>query len=76
MLIFKGCRLARMSSGRYCVIKDLGPVKGGKGMKHHEVFLTLTPKGLMAFCIGVARGLSAHFARSVLRGSTESQRMR
>jgi hypothetical protein len=48
MLKFKGCRLARMSSGRYCVIRDLGLVKGGKGMKHHEVMLTFTPKGLLA----------------------------
>ena len=25
--LFKGCRLARMSSGRYCVVRDLGLVK-------------------------------------------------
>jgi hypothetical protein len=34
---FKDCHLARMSDGHYCVIRDLGPVKGGKGLKHHEV---------------------------------------
>ena len=36
---FKGCRLARISSGRYCLVRDLGLVKGGKGMRHHEVVI-------------------------------------
>ena len=37
---FKGSHLARMSDGTYCVIRDLGLVKGGKGMRHHEVLVT------------------------------------
>jgi hypothetical protein len=36
-----------MSSGRYCVIRELGLVKGGKGVKHHEVLLALTPGALL-----------------------------
>jgi hypothetical protein len=28
-----------MSDGHYCFVRDLGPVKGGKGMKHHEVII-------------------------------------
>jgi hypothetical protein len=39
---FKGCRLARMSSGRYCLVRDLGLVKGGKGMRHHEVVVAFS----------------------------------
>jgi hypothetical protein len=39
---FADLKLARMSSGTYCVIRNLGPVKGGKGMKHHEVLLTFS----------------------------------
>src|ERR1700691_5872303 len=39
---FKNCHLARMSDGHYCVIRDLGPVKGGKGLKHHEVVVDFT----------------------------------
>ncbi len=35
-----------MSSGHYCVIRDLGLVKGGKGLRHHEVVLDLTLRGL------------------------------
>ena len=46
MFGLQNCRLARMSSGRYCLIRDLGPVKGGKGLRHHEV--------LMAFSIQAA----------------------
>ena len=45
--LFRGCRLARMSSGRYCVVRDLGLVKGGKGMRHHEVVLPLSLRELM-----------------------------
>jgi hypothetical protein len=47
-----------MSSGRFCVIRDLGPVKGGKGLKHHEVVLELSWRGLVRFAtskIGVNR---------------------
>ena len=56
---FKNTRLARMSSGHYCVIRDLGLVKGGKGLRHHEVVLDLT-------CRGLWRG-AFKFAKSVLR---------
>jgi len=35
-----------MSSGHYCVIRDLGPVKGGKGLRHHEIVLDLSWRGL------------------------------
>jgi len=43
---FKNTRLAKMSSGHYCVIRDLGLVKGGKGLRHHEVVLDLTWLGV------------------------------
>ncbi len=46
---FKGSRLARMSSGQYCLIRDLGLVKGGKGLRHHEVVLCLSWRGLAQF---------------------------
>ena len=45
--LFKGCRLARMSSGRYCVVRDLGLVKGGKGMRHHEVVIAFSLRELL-----------------------------
>jgi len=43
---FKGSRLVRMSSGTYCLVRDLGPVKGGKGLKHHETLMTFSLRGL------------------------------
>ena len=46
---FKNTRLAKMSSGHYCVIRDLGPVKGGKGLRHHEVVLELNWRGVLRF---------------------------
>jgi hypothetical protein len=39
---FKDSHLARMSDGTYCIIRDLGLVKGGKGMRHHEVLVTFS----------------------------------
>jgi hypothetical protein len=47
--LLRNCRLARMSDGHYCFVRDLGPVKGGKGMKHHEVVLDLTFRGVLRF---------------------------
>jgi hypothetical protein len=44
-----------MSSGQYCLIRDLGLVKGGKGLRHHEVVLTLSLRGVIAFGITVLR---------------------
>jgi hypothetical protein len=38
-----------MSDGHYCVVRDLGPVKGGKGMRHHEVIVDFTVRGVVAF---------------------------
>jgi hypothetical protein len=57
---FKGCRLARMSSGHYCLIRDLGLVKGGKGLRHHEVALELTWRGLFLLLKSVARVRRTH----------------
>ena len=48
VVMFRNCRLARMSDGHYCVLRDLGPVKGGKGMKHHEVVIDFNRRGLVA----------------------------
>jgi hypothetical protein len=31
-----------MSDGHYCIIRNLGLVKGGKGMKHHEVLIDIS----------------------------------
>src|SRR5215471_7513740 len=51
--MFRDCRLARMSDGHYCVVRDLGPVKGGKGMRHHEVIVDFTVRGVVAFLKGL-----------------------
>src|ERR1700731_2845010 len=52
---FVHSRLARMSNGRFCLIRDLGPVKGGKGLKHHEVVLELSVRGLLRFAASTIR---------------------
>ncbi len=44
---FKEAKLARMSDGTLCLVRDLGLVKGGKGMKHHETLMTLSVRGLL-----------------------------
>jgi hypothetical protein len=36
-----------MSDGHYCVMRDLGLVKGGKGMKHHEVLIDFSIRGFV-----------------------------
>ena len=54
--LLRECRLARMSDGHYCFVRDLGPVKGGKGMRHHEVIIDFNRRGILKF-------LSRLFAR-------------
>jgi hypothetical protein len=45
--MFKNCRLARMSDGHYCLLRSLGPVKGGNGMKRHEVVIDFSRRGMV-----------------------------
>jgi hypothetical protein len=45
---FKDAELARMSDGTLCLVRDLGLVKGGKGMKHHETLMMLSVRGLLS----------------------------
>jgi hypothetical protein len=71
---FKDCRLARMSSGRYCLIRDLGKVKGGKGLRQHEVALELTWRGLFLLLKSLARVRWTSDASSV--SATASTRFR
>jgi hypothetical protein len=44
---FKDAEFARMSDGTLCLVRDLGLVKGGKGMKHHETLMMLSVRGLL-----------------------------
>jgi hypothetical protein len=53
---FQGAKFARMSSGTYCIIRDLGLVKGGKGMRHHEVLVTFSLKAAWRWMGHVRRG--------------------
>jgi hypothetical protein len=44
--MFKNSRLARMSDGHYCLVRDLGLVKGGKGLRCHEVVVDFSFRGM------------------------------
>ena len=47
-----------MSSGQHCLIRALGLVKGGKGLRHHEVVLVLSLRGLAGFAMSRIRNHS------------------
>jgi hypothetical protein len=55
MNYFKGSKLARMSDGSYRIIRPLGLVKGGKGLKCHQTLLNLSPRGLASQLVEVLR---------------------
>jgi hypothetical protein len=60
-------KLARMSSGKRCFIRDLGLVRGGKGLRHHEVILELSWRGVFRFMVSrlrVSRGQREPRSRS------------
>ena len=45
---FRNCRLARMSNGEYCLIRDQGLVKGGRGLKCHKTLMVFSIRGVAA----------------------------
>ena len=55
MNYFKGAELAQMSDGSYCIIRSLGLVKGGKGLRHHETLLALNARGLASKLVQLLR---------------------
>ncbi len=59
---FQNCRLARMSDGHYCIVRDLGPVKGGKGLKHHEVLFDFSTRALVKSVSAYSRARLAAWA--------------
>ena len=61
---FQGAKFARMSSGTYCVIRDLGLVKGGKGMRHHEVLVTFSFRAFWRWIRKAARDAIGKKGRS------------
>jgi hypothetical protein len=68
---FKEAKLARMSDGTLCLIRDLGLVKGGKGLKHHETLVSFTARGVPA---GIRAFIAAWPAREPeLRTDTAKQ---
>jgi hypothetical protein len=52
---FRGGRLVRMSDGSRCIIRDLGLVKGGKGLRHFECLLRLSIEGVFSKLAQVLR---------------------
>ena len=55
----KGVRLARMSSGTWCLVRDLGLVKGGKGMRHFEPVVTFSFRAAVRAVIRYLRTLTS-----------------
>ena len=65
-----------MSDGHYCFVRDLGPVKGGKGMKHHEVIVDFNRRGMTHLLKRVLErpqpGRSPRLRESALGPNTDS----
>ena len=67
---YKDVELVRMSNGDYCLVRPLGLVPGGKGMRHQENLLRLPPAGLASKLWAVMRrrfgaALAAETAREL-----------
>jgi hypothetical protein len=54
-----------MSDGHYCLVRDLGLVKGGRGLKHHEIVVALTVRGVFKAALGFIRKRLPSRSRSV-----------
>jgi hypothetical protein len=75
MLGWKNCRFARMSSGRYCLIRDLGLVKGGKGLRHHEVLIAFSVRAALQRLSRVDFSLRAIQSGAQVPGSRDPRRV-
>lgn len=71
--MFKNCRWARMSDGHYCLVRDLGLVKGGKGLRYHEVVLDLSLRGMKLLAKQGATALAAKAAAKLAQRTGESK---
>jgi hypothetical protein len=61
-----------MSDGHYCVVRDLGLVKGGKGMRHHEVVIGLSLRELLNSLRGSLRNVTQRLrTRTTAAGASE-----
>jgi hypothetical protein len=62
-----------MSDGHYCLVRDLGPVKGGKGLRHHEVVVDFSLRGIRDFSKrAIIQGVQRLAHRAQPRVNTES----
>jgi len=62
---FRNCRLARMSNGEYCLIRDQGLVKGGRGLKHHETLIVFSIRGIATKIVNSSKQKKSASAISV-----------
>jgi hypothetical protein len=44
-----------MSDGHYCLVRDLGLVKGGRGLRHHEIVVAFSLRGVLSAALGFIR---------------------
>ena len=65
MRFAESTRLARMSDGHYCLVRDLGLVKGGRGLRHHEIVVAFTVRGVFKATLGFIRKRLPSRSRSV-----------
>jgi hypothetical protein len=71
--MFKNSRLARMSDGHYCLVRDLGLVKGGKGLRCHEVVVDFSFRGIKLLAKQGATALAQRLAAQLGRRTGTSK---
>ncbi|XUM21489.1 hypothetical protein ACRAVF_29970 [Bradyrhizobium oligotrophicum S58] len=62
-----------MSDGHYCLVRDLGLVKGGKGMRHHEVVVDFSYRGMKLFARQGASSLMRRVAAKLAQHDATSK---
>ncbi|MGJ5046089.1 hypothetical protein [Bradyrhizobium oligotrophicum] len=62
-----------MSDGHYCLVRDLGLVKGGKGMRHHEVVVDFSYRGMKVFARQGASSLMRRVAAKLAQHDATSK---
>lgn len=70
---FANVRLVKMSDGHLALIRELGLVKGGRGLRHHERLISFSARAAAAAAMSLISGQRSPLADTSSDGAREAQ---
>ena len=70
---FANVRMVRMSDGHLALIRELGLVKGGRGLRHHERLISFSTRAAATFAMNLISKQRPALPESVTSAAPEAQ---